>query len=335
MELLATHAIFSVLLGLLPVIVFLFGLILIDSYKLVPLRLIVPAILVGCVAAMVCLWVNPLLSDLLNTPWSVFTRYFGPINEEIFKAAFIIYWIRQRRIGFMVDGSIYGFAVGAGFGIVENLTQLEDTGLVLWILRGFGRAIMHGGVTAIVGIVSVYYASRYGSRRWIVFVPGLLLAIIIHSFFNHFPVSLSPLVLLAVSVVVSVVFRASEKGTRLWLGVRFDTDAELLDMIYTGQTSESRVGEYLKTLQAKFPGEVVADMLCLLRIHLELSVRAKGMLLMKEAGFKIQPDAGVEEQLTELKYLERSIGKTGRLAISPILNMSDKELWELHMLGKR
>jgi hypothetical protein len=117
--------------------------------------------------------------------------------------------------------------------------------------------------------------------------------------------------------------------------VRFDTDAELLDMINTGKTSETRVGEYFKSLQSRFSGEVVADMLCMLRIHLELSVRAKGMLLMKEAGFKVPPDPDIEERITELRYLEKSIGKTGRFAISPILNMSDKELWELHMLGKR
>ena len=106
-------------------------------------------------------------------------------------------------------------------------------------------------------------------------------------------------------------------------------------MINTGKTTESRVGEYLKTLQMRFPGEVVADMICMLRIHLELSVRAKGILLMREAGFKANADPDVEERLVELKYLEKSIGKTGLRAIAPILNMSDKDLWQLHMLGKR
>jgi RsiW-degrading membrane proteinase PrsW (M82 family) len=339
--LLATNTIISLLLSFLPVIVFLIGLILIDSYKLVPLRLILTAILVGCVVLFACMWINSFLMRSLNIPIGVYSRYLAPITEEFFKAAFLVYLIKRKRIGFMVDASIYGFAVGAGFAILENLVyfkRLEDTNLILWIIRGFGTAIMHGGVTGIMGIVSAYYASRYGSDRWVVYLPGLVLAVFIHSVFNHFilPPQLSPLVLLTVlSIMVAVVFRASEKGTRDWLGVRFDTDAELLEMINTGKTTESRIGEYLKSLQTRFPGEVVADMLCMLRLHLELSVRAKGIMLMREAGFKVQPDPDVEERLIELKYLDKSIGKTGRLAVSPILNMSDKDLWQLHMLGRR
>jgi RsiW-degrading membrane proteinase PrsW (M82 family) len=342
MEPFATTTLGSVALGLLPVTVFLIALVLIDSYKLVPLRLVVSVVLVGCIVALVCLWTNPLLMRALNLGGSdpVFKRYVSPINEEVFKALFVVFLIKRKRIGFMVDGSIYGFAIGAGFAIVENvvnLTNLENE-LATWIIRGFGTAIMHGGATAIVGIISVYYASRSGSHRWTVYLPGLGLAIVIHSFFNHFYLDprVTTLALLTIlPIVVGVVFRASERGTRDWLGVRFDTDAELLDMINTGKTSESRVGEYFQALQARFSGEVVADMLCMLRIHLELSVRAKGMLLMKEAGFRVQPDPDVEERLTELRYLEKSIGKTGRIAVSPILNMSDKDLWELHMLGKR
>ena len=331
----------SLALALMPVIVFLIGLVLIDSYKLVPLRWVITAILVGCVAALVCSHLNPRIWALTDISWTGYTRYVGPLVEELLKAVFLVYLIRGKRIGFMVDASIYGFAIGAGFAIVENVyffTAWEESTMLLWLARGFGTAIMHGGVTAIMGIVSLNYASRYGSNRWFVYIPGFLLASFLHSAYNHGvvigPVPLTLVTFTVLSVVVALVFRASEKKTRDWMGVRFDTDAELLEMINTGKTAETRVGEYLKSVQLRFPGEVVADMLCMLRIHLELSVRAKGILLMREAGFKASPDPDVEERLTELKYLEKSIGKTGLLAISPILNMSDKELWQLHMLGR-
>jgi RsiW-degrading membrane proteinase PrsW (M82 family) len=323
-----------------PVIVFLIALVLIDSYKLVPLRWVTTAILIGCVAALVCSRLNPEIWSVTGIPWMQYKRYIGPLVEELFKAVFVVYLIRGKRIGFMVDASIYGFAIGAGFAIVENaylFATWEESTMILWMVRGFGTAIMHGGVTAIMGIVTLNYSSRYGSDRWLVYIPGFLLASFLHSAYNHVilePVRLTLVTFTVLSIVVALVFRASEKKTRDWMGVRFDTDAELLEMINTGKTSESRVGEYLKSLQLRFPGEVVADMLCMLRIHLELSVRAKGILLMREAGFKASPDPDVEERLTELKYLEKSIGKTGLLAISPILNMSDKELWQLHMLGR-
>jgi hypothetical protein len=265
----------------------------------------------------------------------------APLVEESSKAVYLVYLIRRKWIGFMVDASIYGFALGAGFAILENVyhfTGQEDSTMLVWLVRGFGTAIMHGGVTAIMGIVSLSYASRYSSHRWYAYAPGFLLASFLHSAYNHVilePAQLTLVTLAVLSLVVGLVFRASERKTREWLGVRFDTDAELLEMVNTGKTSESRVGEYLKSLETRFPGETVADMLCMLKIHLELSVRAKGILLMREAGFKANPDPDVEERLNELKYLERSIGKTGLLAISPMLNMSDKELWQLHMLGQR
>ena len=106
-------------------------------------------------------------------------------------------------------------------------------------------------------------------------------------------------------------------------------------MVNTGKTQESRVGAYFESLRSRFPGELVVDMVCMLRLHLELSIRAKGILLMREAGFKVQPEPEIEERLRELKYLEKSIGKTGRMAVAPIFNMNDHDIWQLYMLGKK
>ncbi len=333
-------AVVGLSIALLPVIFFLVALVLIDSYKLIPLRWILRAILFGCAVAVVCSFVNPALQRLANISWTQYTWYGSPLVEEALKSVFLVYLIRRRRIAFMVDALIYGFAIGAGFALIENakvFTDLGDRPMIVWVVRGFGTAIMHGGVTAIMSIVSQHFVSRYGSNRFVVYIPGFLIAAGIHSFFNHFivPAQYAPVMIVAVlSVVVAFTFRISERKTRDWLGVRFDTDQELLELINTGKSSESRIGEYLKSLQNRFPGEVVVDMLCMLRIHLELSVRAKGILLMREAGFKPERDADIEDRLTELKYLEKSIGRTGLLAISPMLNMSDKELWQLHMLNE-
>jgi hypothetical protein len=36
-----------------------------------------------------------------------------------------------------------------------------------------------------------------------------------------------------------------------------------------------------------------------------------------------------------MRYLEKSIGKTGLLAMEPILHWSSRDLWQLYMLGKK
>ena len=129
-------------------------------------------------------------------------------------------------------------------------------------------------------------------------------------------------------------FQRSEKSTREWLGVGFDTDATLLEAVNTGEVSQTRVGAYLQSLRAKFPGELVADMLCMLRIHLELSIRAKGILLAREHGFETKAEPDIREKFTELEYLEKSLGTTGMLAIKPFLHTTHRDLWQLYSIGK-
>ncbi len=331
--------------SLLPVVTFLGALIALDSFKLVRFRWVFLAIMLGSVMAAATLWLSYFNIGQLDVSIPTYTRYVAPVLEETLKSIFVIFLITRKRVGFIVDTAIYGFAIGTGFALVENVYYFKffaDPEPLLWILRGFGTAVMHCVATSTMGIVSKLLMDRY-SRVTIrlflpgLFLPGLLLAVVIHSLYNHLFIAqwVSPVaILVAFLFGFPVVFNASGHATREWLGVRFDTDAELLEMIKTGRITESRVGAYLKTLQSRFPGEVVADMLCMLRLHLELSIRAKGMLLMHEAGFKVPRDPEVEASFRELKFLEKSIGKTGLLAIKPVLNYGDKDLWQLYMVSE-
>jgi RsiW-degrading membrane proteinase PrsW (M82 family) len=335
--------------SLLPVVIFLLVLIALDSFKLVHFRAVLLAILYGSVAAFACLWLNSWLLGAVVADPNVFAHHVAPAVEETVKGGLLVVLIRRRRVGFMVDAAIYGFSIGAGFAIVENIYYLKyftAPNILVWIIRGFGTAVMHGGVTGIMGIVSKQLSDQYavgdrGSRpivRVAVFLPGLVAAYLLHSAYNQFfftPVFSTIGILLVLPPLVWLIFRTSEQATRRWLGVRFDTDAELLEIIQTGSVAGSRVGAYFESLRTRFSGEVVVDMLCMLRLHLELSIRAKGILLMREAGFKppIEPD--IDDKLEELKYLEKSIGKIGLLAASPIFNMSDREIWQLTLLGKK
>ena len=58
-------------------------------------------------------------------------------------------------------------------------------------------------------------------------------------------------------------------------------------------------------------------------------------ILMRDAGFDVPVDPSIGETFEELSYLERSIGRTGKLAIMPVLRWSSRDLWQLYMLGKR
>jgi hypothetical protein len=213
--------------------------------------------------------------------------------------------------------------------------SLEDTNLLMWIIRGLGTAVMHGGTTAIFIIISKSISDRYVSTKLFIFLPGLLAAIVIHSFFNHFlvsPVLMTILQLLLLPILIVLVFKQSEKILSEWLELGLDADVFLLDSINSGEFSKTKMGNYLDSLKDKFSAEIITDIFCYIRIHLELSIRAKGLLLMKEAGFPPAKDPEIEEKFTELEFLEKSIGPTGKLAISPIFHTSTRDLWQLFML---
>jgi hypothetical protein len=54
--------------------------------------------------------------------------------------------------------------------------------------------------------------------------------------------------------------------------------------------------------------------------------------MMREAGFDVVPDPTVKATFKELRYPEKSIGRTGRLAIDPFLHTATRDLWQLNML---
>ena len=127
------------------------------------------------------------------------------------------------------------------------------------------------------------------SAGWAV---ALLAAVAIHSTCNHF--FLSPVFSTA---FILVVLERSEKALEEWLNVGFDADTEVLEMILSGTLSASSVETYLRTLKERFCGEVVVEMPCCLRLH-----------------------------------LERSIGATGKPAMAPFLRTSSRDLWQIYMM---
>jgi RsiW-degrading membrane proteinase PrsW (M82 family) len=341
-----------ILISLLPVFVFLSALIYSDSFKLIKTSLVIQTITAGFVAAIVSYFINSYLLQNLSIEHSSYMMYISPLIEESLKASFIIYLLVKQKVGFMVDAAIYGFAIGTGFALIENiyyLSAIDQSNLIIWFIRGFGTAVMHGGTTAIFAIITKNIMDRKKEFKLnqiipgilvVMFyhlLPGLIFAIGIHSFFNHFilaPVILTILQLIVLPVIIIYVFYRSETILKNWLESGMDTDVELLQQINEGRLSESHIGQYLISLQNNFSPEVIVDMIAYIRNHIELSIQAKGVLLLKQAGVPVAIDEETREKFRELKYLEKSIGQTGKLAISPILHTSTRDLWQLYMLEK-
>jgi len=324
--------------GLLPVLIFLVVLLYMDSYKLVGLKTVLWVIAAGALMTVAAYFVNGFLLEQLQIDYRSFTRYVSPWSEEILKAAVVVWLFRMNRIGFLVDSAIMGFAVGAGFAFTENIYNLQSAGdahVAVWFVRGFGTAIMHGGVTAIFAIMSQALTERNMKINPFLYIPGLVVATTLHSVYNHFalpPMQMTLCVIVLLPPLLYVVFRKSAERLHEWLELDFDADSRLLQQINSGEFADSKIGRFLHDLREKFDGPVVADMLCYLRLYTELALRAKGVLMMRENGLDAPIGERTREKFTEMEYLEGSIGKTGVLALRPFLHMTRKDLWQLYVL---
>lgn len=327
----------KIVISLIPVFLFLIFLIYLDSFKLIKIPVAVICVIWGLLSAIIAYFINTTIlnSDLIE--FESYSKYIAPVVEEILKFLLIIVLIRINKIGFMIDGAIYGFAIGAGFAFIENifyLNTIETTNMMIWVVRGFGTAVMHGGATSITVIFAMSLINQH-KHRFHFFIPGLLIAMLIHALYNQF--FLSPListVIIIVAVVGSilVIFQRNEKSLQDWLEVEFDSEVKLLQMIKKGKFSSTKTGEFLLSIKDRFTPEIVFDMYCYISLYLELSIRAKTNLMLKENGLPIQKDKVLKNKLEELKALQKNIGKTSLMSISPILRMSKKDLWKLSLL---
>lgn len=327
-------------LALVPVLMFLAALRALDSYKLVASRTVLSSLAAGALAAALCFAINTFAFQHFPSGQDRYAHFGAPAVEELAKAVYWIFLIATARVAFMADAAICGFAVGAGFALAENISYLhllESAGLGTWILRGLGTAIMHGGVAALGATISACLLGGRQGRGIRVFVPGLLAAIVLHSVFNQslgFPIASMVASVVGIPLIFGFVFYFSERSLRRWLGGKMDRDIEILNMIGSTQFQHTRVGAYLLSLQEAFPPELRGDMLSLLQLTIELSVRSKGYLLIREAGLEVPPDPDLESMFTELRFLEKSIGPTGMLAIRPLLSQTPRDLWEMHRLAQ-
>jgi len=331
----------ATLVAVAPVLCFLAGLLWLDGYKLLRPSAVAMALAAGVVVGLASYGVADLMMDGLDLRRATYSRWVAPLAEEVLKALVIVALIRASRIGFLVDGAIYGFAVGSGFALFENLHYLQiapDAGLATWIVRGFGTAIMHGGTTALFTVMALTVLARRPQAGAAAFVPGLLVAVLMHGAFNHLghmPQVATLVIVALVPASLLVAFHLGERALSQWLGSGFDKDAEMLDLITSGDFASSPPGVYLAALKRNLDGPLVADILCYLRVYTELSLRAKGLLMMRESGFVA---AGMDDEtkakFDELRWLEGTIGPAGMRAMQPLMHMSRQDLWQLYMLEK-
>ena len=327
--------------SLIPVFLFLILLLYLDSFRLVNQKILMLCIAWGIISALLSFVINTFLIRYFSMNFDTYSGFIAPLVEEFLKIFILLVLIRKNKIGFMIDAAIYGFAIGSAFSVLENLFYLfhfsgSESNLMVWITRGFGTALMHGGTVAIFGILTMSALNRQ-TNVTVSILLGTSIAVFIHGLYNQFlisPLISTLLIVIIIPVTISLIFQRNEKSIRKWLEMEFDSEVKLLRMIRKGKFIETRSGTFLVSIKEHFPAEIVFDIYCFISLYLELSIKAKSLLMLKENDLPVNADPETPAKLRELQNLRKNIGKAGFLAILPILRMNRKDLWKISLLEK-
>ena len=332
------ETIFKAIIALLPVIVLVVVLFRLDSHRLLGTHFIVRIFLAGCLSAIACSWINAFALEYIALDFARYTRYVAPLIEEAAKASILVYLFRINRIGFIIDAGILGFTVGAGFSFVENLYYLHmahDAHYGVWVVRGFGTAIMHGGATALFAIIAETMTMRHLKMNPLLYIPGLIVAFLLHAIFNHFPISpiLSTVVtLLILPTILFLLFERDTASIHKFLELDFATHKRLLRQIEHGEYTGCEAGRFLLDMQTKLSAPVAAEMQEYFRLHTELVLSAETILLGREQGIDVEIGTQIRDRLERMHKLEDHIGHAGLRALRPHLQFTAKDMWEIHLL---
>jgi len=169
-----------------------------DRYDREPFKLVFTNYLWGALGAIVLALIGSIFFTMIASLFirdAVQLSRFGavvvaPIVEEITKGLFLLITITNKKFDNITDGIVYGGAIGLGFGMTENFLYFVTYGesianwIMLVIVRSLFSAVMHCVSTATLGAFLGLAKFKSASKKVFYAFVGLLIAMMIHSFWN-------------------------------------------------------------------------------------------------------------------------------------------------------
>ncbi|QIK95321.1 PrsW family intramembrane metalloprotease [Sphingomonas sp. HDW15A] len=334
-------------LALVPVLAMLAMFVWLDVFKLMTLWEMLGLLVLGGITAGLAYPVSGVFIDQLPIGYSNYSRFAAPWIEETIKALALVLLFRMNRIGFKLDAVISGFAIGAGFSVIENILYLfrfPDLAPSTWMVRGLGTAVMHGTTVAIVAAIAHELSERETREAasdfdfnllW--YVPGLLIAVVLHTAFNQFPDE--PLyamigTLAAAPFVLMALFKFGAQEAQHWLTEESAIHRQALEAWQSGGYPDDASGRRIAALVARSDaatGKMIRDY-C---ENMTALVLAAELALHKQAneGERVEIDAG--ETIRKVEAAKQAMGRATFAALRPLLPFSRNDYWEVSELEER
>src|SRR4051794_2446474 len=335
-------------LAIFPVLVLLGTFVWLDAFKLMNFREIVVLLLLGGVGALAAWPLAGRMLDALPIGFSIYSRFVAPWIEEAIKAGIIIILFRLNRIGYKLDAVISGFAIGAGFSVVENifyLVRFPDYGTGTWLVRGLGTAVMHGTTLAILAATAHEFAERetreasgdFDFRLWW-FLPGYLVAVALHTAFNQFPdrpmvAMMGAAVFAPIALMAILNFGTNE--AQQWLASECAEHRVQLEVLRSGQWPDDPAGRKIAALAERSGPEQAQRIRRFWELQAYLVAEAEETMMEEAAGDAEFDKGRVAAAFKELRGLRQALGRTTYSELKRLLPFSRNDEWEVAELQQR
>jgi len=335
---------FHWLIALTPVLLMVALFAWLDVFKLMSPWEMIGCLLLGAVAALIAWPISGRVLDTLPMGYSYYSRLVAPWIEEALKGIALALLFITNRIGYKLDALICGFAIGAGFSIIENifyLARFPELTTSVWLVRGLGTAVMHGSTTAILATTGHELSERSLRKQggqmfnplWL--IPGYIAASLIHIAFNHFPSH--PREVMIVTFIIAPILliglmRLGESETHQWLAEESEAHRRWLEEWRSGGFPADASGQRIKALAER----VRPDQAALIRdyciLMAELVLAAEEELLDRDRRLEDGQAERLREAFARLAEIRQAIGRVGYAALRRQLPFSRNDDWELSEL---
>ena len=327
--------------ALVPVLAMVALFVWLDIFKLMSLGELIVLLIAGGAVAIIAYPISGRLIDVLPLGFSGYSRFVAPWIEESLKALAVISLFFFNRIGYKLDAVISGFAIGAGFSVVENILYLlrfPDLAPSVWMVRGLGTALMHGATCATLAAITHELAERENREAasdytfnplWV--LPGLIVASALHTLFNQFPdqpMTAMLGALVGTPLLLMAIFYFGSNEARGWLLEESANHRAALDALEAGRFPDDASGRRIATLAARVGGTEAGHIRDYLTISMGLIVAAEEKLL----GKPVPPQAELDSAFERLDQSRQAMGRSGFAALEPLLPFSRNDLWEIKEL---
>jgi RsiW-degrading membrane proteinase PrsW (M82 family) len=147
----------------------------------------------GMLCALVAFFFNSMASLLLNEEFGpkmgvLMLIAAAPVIEEVLKMFGVILLSGHKSFRGPLDGILFGFSIGAGFAMVENIfyisTKIPENSIELLMFRALYNTLAHGAFTAIGGAVLGKIKQDFKKPNLLLLMVPVLVAALTHTAFN-------------------------------------------------------------------------------------------------------------------------------------------------------